>query len=277
MNPSPGDLIHFTPGLHLLAGPPGIGTSSLAHQLALEAAQAGLETLYLAPEHAAAQTRLMHLAQLSGIPLNQLHRMTPATPLDPDVRRRLSAAAEQLYNSGLPLRRLDGRQAKETLQDLLGGRLRLPELLLLDRLEDTPVSSNHTFQPSSITEYQERERQRWITLTARLQTLALQWAIPVIATTRCQMQDAATPQLADLSALRIGQQAAAEATSVTFLHRERYYQNTDRDLAELICLKGTGLLWNYAEFNPECATFHPQPQAARLPHGHAPSSGKMKQ
>lgn len=226
------DLDHTLGGLHpsdliILAGRPSMGKSSLATNIALNAARAykaerlpdgtvktldgavvGLFSLEMSADQLA--TRI--IAETSGVPSNEIRR----GEIDQEQFERIYHAARELESlplyiddtGGLSIAQLAARARRLKRQHGLG-------LLVIDYLQLLSGSSarRNDGRVQEITE-----------ISMGLKTLAKELAVPVLALSQLSRQveqrDDKRPQLADL---RESGSIEQDADAVLFIYREEYY------------------------------------------------------
>ncbi|MFZ5615953.1 MAG: replicative DNA helicase [Pseudomonadota bacterium] len=226
------DLDHTLGGLHpsdliILAGRPSMGKSSLATNIALNAARAyrperqndgtikaiegavvGLFSLEMSADQLA--TRI--IAEVSGVPSNEIRR----GEIDQEQFERIYHAARELESlplyiddtGGLSIAQLAARARRLKRQHGLG-------LLVVDYLQLLTGSSQkrNDGRVQEITE-----------ISMGLKTLAKELNVPVLALSQLSRQveqrDDKRPQLADL---RESGSIEQDADAVLFIYREEYY------------------------------------------------------
>lgn len=226
------DLDHTLGGLHpsdliILAGRPSMGKSSLATNIALNAARAykterkpdgtvktiegavvGLFSLEMSADQLA--TRI--IAEVSGVPSNEIRR----GEIDQEQFERIYHASRELENlplyiddtGGLSIAQLAARARRLKRQHGL-------DLLIVDYLQLLTGSS---------TRRNDGRVQEITEISMGLKTLAKELNVPVLALSQLSRQveqrDDKRPQLADL---RESGSIEQDADSVLFVYREEYY------------------------------------------------------
>ncbi len=237
--------------LIVVGGRPGMGKTSLALWMAMQAAAAGVRALFISMEMDNGSLLKRAVCAMSRVPFWRLQR----ADLTPEGWGRVTQAAVDIQNHPLTLSDKSAQGVDEIRQkarDCEWGAKK-------ERGPAQIVFVDHIGIMAGSRKSEKRSREQEVSEISRgLKSMAMDMGIPVVVLCQLQRDVAKGPnKRPQLHNLRESGAIEQDADVVIFAHREQYYEATADDGAELIVAKQrngrTGTL--PMRFERECMRF----------------------